>query len=94
MSGGSNPGTPSYALNDQAPEGVSLTGNQLTVQQTCTATQFTIKVTAAETDNYNAAEETFTVTVVDKATADVTITGLPGNRKLRSEVHPGGIADR
>ena len=78
MSGGSNPGTPSYALNDQAPEGVSLTGNQLTVQQTCTATQFTIKVTAAETDNYNAAEETFTVTVVDKATADVTITGLPG----------------
>ena len=78
VSGGSNPGTPSYALNDQAPEGVSLTGNQLTVQQTCTATQFTIKVTAAETDNYNAAEETFTVTVVDKATADVTITGLPG----------------
>ena len=78
VSGGSNPGTPSYALNDQAPEGVSLTGNQLTVQQTCTATQFTIKVTAAETDNYNAAEGTFTVTVVDKATADVTITGLPG----------------
>lgn len=78
VTGGSNPGTPSYALNDQAPEGVSLTGNQLTVQQTCTATQFTIKVTAAETDNYNAAEGTFTVTVVDKATADVTITGLPG----------------
>lgn len=78
VTGGSNPGTPSYALNDQAPEGVSLTGNQLTVQLTCTATQFTIKVTAAETDNYNAAEETFTVTVIDKATADVTITGLPG----------------
>ena len=78
VSGGSNPGTPSYALNDQAPEGVSLTGNQLTVQQTCTAAQFTIKVTAAETDNYNAAEGTFTVTVVDKATADVTITDLPG----------------
>ena len=78
VTGGSNPGTLSYALNGQAPEGVSLTGNQLTVQLTCTATQFTIKVTAAETDNYNAAEETFTVTVVDKATADVTITGLPG----------------
>ena len=78
VTGGSNPGTLSYALNGQAPEGVSLTGNQLTVQQTCTAAQFTIKVTAAETDNYNAAEETFTVTVVDKATADVTITGLPG----------------
>ena len=77
VTGGSNPGTLSYALNGQAPEGVSLTGNQLTVQPTCTAAQFTIKVTAAETDNYNAAEGTFTVTVVDKATADVTITGLP-----------------
>ena len=78
VTGGSNPGTLSYALDDQAPEGVSLTGNQLTVQPTCTAARFTIKVTAAETDNYNAAEETFTVIVVDKATADVTITGLPG----------------
>ena len=78
VTGGSNPGTLSYVLNGQAPEGVSLTGNQLTVQPTCTAAQFTIKVTAAETDNYNAAEETFTVIVVDKATADVTITGLPG----------------
>ena len=78
VTGGSNLGTLSYALDDQTPEGVSLTGNQLTVQPTCTATQFTIKVTAAETDNYNAAEGTFTVTVVDKATADVTITGLPG----------------
>ena len=78
VTGGSNPGTLSYALDDQAPEGVSLTGNQLTVQPTCTAAQFTIKVTAAETDNYNAAGETFTVIVVDKATADVTITGLPG----------------
>ena len=78
VTGDSNPGTLSYALDGQAPEGVSLTGNQLTVQPTCTAAQFTIKVTAAETDNYNAAEETFTVIVVDKATADVTITGLPG----------------
>ena len=78
VTGGSYPGTLSYALDDQAPEGVSLTGNQLTVQPTCTAARFTIKVTAAETDNYNAAEETFTVIVVDKATADVTITGLPG----------------
>lgn len=78
VTGGSNPGTLSYALDGQALEGVSLTGNQLTVQPTCTAAQFTIKVTAVETGNYNAAEETFTVTVVDKATADVTITGLPG----------------
>ena len=77
VTGGSNPGTLSYALNDQAPEGVSLTGNQLTVQLTCTATQFTIKVTAEETDNYNKEEQTFTVKVADKNTATVTITGLP-----------------
>ena len=77
VTGGSNLGTLSYALNDQAPEGVSLTGNQLTVQLTCTATQFTIKVTAEETGNYNKEEQTFTVKVADKNTATVTITGLP-----------------
>lgn len=77
VTSGSNPGTLSYALNDQAPEGVSLTGNQLTVQLTCTATQFTIKVTAEETGNYNKEEQTFTVKVADKNTATVTITGLP-----------------
>ena len=77
VTGGSNPGTLSYALNDQAPEGVSLTGNQLTVQLTCKATQFTIKVTAEETGNYNKEEQTFTVKVADKNTATVTITGLP-----------------
>lgn len=77
VTGGSNPGTLSYALNDQAPEGVSLTGNQLTVQLTCTATQFTIKVTAEETGNYNKEAQTFTVKVADKNTATVTITGLP-----------------
>ena len=59
VTGGSNPGTLSYALDGQALEGVSLTGNQLTVQPTCTAAQFTIKVTAVETGNYNAAEGTF-----------------------------------
>ena len=77
VTGGSNPGTLSYVLNGQAPEGVSLTGNQLTVQQTCTAAQFTIKVTAEETGNYNKEEQTFTVKVADKNTATVTITGLP-----------------
>ena len=61
VTGGSNPGTLSYVLDDQAPEGVSLTGNQLTVQLTCTAAQFTIKVTAEETGNYNKEEQTFTV---------------------------------
>ena len=77
VTGDSNPGTLSYALDDQAPEGVSLTGNQLTVQPTCTAAQFTIKVTAEETGNYNKEEQTFTVKVADKNTATVTITGLP-----------------
>ena len=77
VTGGSNPGTLSYVLNGQAPEGVSLTGNQLTVQPTCTAAQFTIKVTAEETGNYNKEEQTFTVKVADKNTATVTITGLP-----------------
>ena len=74
---GSNPGTLSYVLNGSYT-GVALEGNQLTVDSSVTTgTTITIKVTAAETDNYNAAKETFTVTVVDKATADVTITGLP-----------------
>ena len=77
VTGGSYPGTLSYVLNGQAPEGVSLTGNQLTVQLTCTAAQFTIKVTAEETGNYNKEEQTFTVKVADKNTATVTITGLP-----------------
>ena len=77
VTGGSDPGTLSYVLNGQAPEGVSLTGNQLTVQPTCTAAQFTIKVTAEETGNYNKEEQTFTVKVADKNTATVTITGLP-----------------
>ena len=77
VTSGSNPGTLSYALDGQALKGVSLTGNQLTVQPTCTATQFTIKVTAEETGNYNKEEQTFTVKVADKNTATVTITGLP-----------------
>lgn len=77
VTGGSNSGALSYVLNGQAPEGVSLTGNQLTVQPTCTAAQFTIKVTAEETGNYNKEEQTFTVKVADKNTATVTITGLP-----------------
>ena len=78
VTGGSAPGTLSYTP-DGSYTGVALEGNQLTVDSSvATGTTITIKVTAAETDNYNAAEETFTVIVVDKATADVTITGLPG----------------
>ena len=78
VTGGSAPGTLSYTP-DGSYTGVALEGNQLTVDSSvATGTTITIKVTAAETDNYNAAEETFTVIVVDKATANVTITGLPG----------------
>lgn len=74
---GSNPGTLSYAL-DGSYTGVALEGNQLTVDSSvATGTTITIKVTAEETGNYNKEEQTFTVTVADKNTATVTITGLP-----------------
>lgn len=74
---GSNPGTLSYAL-DGSYTGVALEGNKLTVDSSvATDTTITVKVTAEETDNYNKEEQTFTVTVADKNTATVTITGLP-----------------
>ena len=77
VTGGSNPGTLSYAL-DGSYTGVALEGNQLTVDSSvATGTTITIKVTAEETGNYNKEEQTFTVKVADKNTATVTITGLP-----------------
>nr|WP_144365839.1 S-layer homology domain-containing protein [Lacrimispora amygdalina] len=76
VTGGSNPGTLSYAL-DGSYTGVALEGNQLTVDSSvATGTTITIKVTAEETGNYNKEEQTFTVKVADKNTATVTITGL------------------
>ena len=76
VTGGSNPGTLSYALNGSYT-GVALEGNQLTVDSSvATGTTITIKVTAEETGNYNKEEQTFTVKVADKNTATVTITGL------------------
>ena len=76
----------SYELDGQAPEGVSLTGKQLTVQPTCTAAQFAIKVTAMETNNYNAAEETFIVTVINKrpASIEVYMTGWTYGERAKS----------
>ena len=77
VTGGSNPGTLSYAL-DGSYTGVALEDNQLTVDSSvATGTTITIKVTAEETGNYNKKEQTFTVKVADKNTATVTITGLP-----------------
>ena len=77
VTGGSNPGTLSYAL-EGSYTGVALEGNQLTVDSSVTTgTTITIKVTAEETGNYNKEEQTFTVKVADKNTATVTITGLP-----------------
>ena len=77
VTGGSNPGTLSYAL-EGSYTGVALEGNQLTVgSSVATGTTITIKVTAEETGNYNKEEQTFTVKVADKNTATVTITGLP-----------------
>lgn len=63
MTGGSNPGTLSYAL-DGSYTGVALEDNQLTVDSSvATGTTITIKVTAEETGNYNKKEQTFTVKV-------------------------------
>ena len=77
VTGDSDPGTLSYAL-DGSYTGVALEGNQLIVDSSvATGTTITIKVTAEETGNYNKEEQTFTVTVADKNTATVTITGLP-----------------
>ena len=77
VTGGSNPGTLSYAL-EGSYTGVALEGNQLTVDSSvATGTTITIKVTAEETGNYNKEEQAFTVKVADKNTATVTITGLP-----------------
>ena len=75
---GTAPGALSYALNDTSLTGVTLDeNNKLIVKSTSSATTVTIKVTAAATDNYNKAEKTFDVTVVDKTRATVTISGMP-----------------
>lgn len=70
---GAAPGALSYAL-DGTYTGVTLDkNNKLIVESTSSATTVTIKVTAAETTNYNAAEETFAVTVADKKPANLSV---------------------
>ena len=70
---GETPGALSYALDGSYP-GVTLTEGKLTVQQiVAKGTVITIKATAAATDDYNEASETFTVTVADKKPVDLSV---------------------
>lgn len=62
---------------ENAPAGVTLSGNMLTVSPKTTASTFSMKVIAAATANYAAAETTITVTVTSKSDAGVSITGIP-----------------
>ena len=66
-----------------APAGITLENGKLKAEPTTTVTEFTIKVAAAETTNYNApAEQTITVKVKDKEDAVVSITGNPANNTV------------
>ena len=70
---GETPGALSYALDGSYP-GVTLTEGKLTVQQiVAKGTVITIKATAAATDDYNEASETFTVTVADKQPVNLSV---------------------
>lgn len=74
VEGGQATGALSYALVGSYP-GVTLTaGKMLKVQQiVAEGTVITIKATAAATDDYNAASETFTVTVADKQPVNLSV---------------------
>ena len=77
VEGGSPAGALNYAL-DGTYHGVTLTGSTLTAEKNATADTVTIKVTAAETQNYERAEATFTVTVAAKSTEKLTNFKMPG----------------
>ena len=77
VEGGSPAGELRYALNGNSP-GVTLTGSTLTAEKNATANTVTIKVTAAETQNYERAEATFTVTVAAKSTETLTHVNMTG----------------
>ena len=70
-----------YALDANAPNGITLTGNKLAATSVVPAgSSFTIKVTAAATANFKAPDATtITVKVVDKYDADVKITDAPAS---------------
>ncbi len=73
---GDTEGTIQYALVGE-PAGITLNGKQLSAAGNTTVTNFQIKVTVAETANYQAAEAFITVTVVEKQPVTVTISGMP-----------------
>ena len=73
--GGSEPGKLTYSLTGGAYNGVTLDGTVLTVQKEATAESIIIKVQAADTKNYEASEgKTFTVTVTNKETVEISVT--------------------
>ncbi len=59
------PGVLTYEL-DGNPDGISLNGSLLTVESSATLSDITIIAHAAQTDNYNAASQTFRVMLIDK----------------------------
>lgn len=70
-----------YTL-EGAPAGITLTGSMLKAANAATtAGSFTVRVSAAATDNFNApADVLITVTAVEKANAGVRITNAPGSK--------------
>ena len=74
VEGGQATGALSYALVGDVPAGVTLTEGKLTVQQIVAQGKvITIRATAAATDDYNEASETFTVTVADKQPVNLSV---------------------
>ena len=72
---GETPGALSYALDGSySGSGVTLTEGKLTVAKiVAKGTVIKIKATAAATDDYNEASETFTVTVADKQPVNLAV---------------------
>ena len=63
------------------PIGITLTGNKLIADPSTTVLTFVIKVSAEATANFTVPDEvTFTVTVVNKDDAGVSITGAPAEK--------------
>ena len=89
VGGDTNVGALSYALPDNTVSGVTLENNRLTVSTAVAAGEnvFTIKVTAAETDNYNEKSENIAVTVTNKAAE-----ALPGGVTQEDMIYNGGQA--
>ena len=72
VEGGKTPGTLSYTLIGN-PVGITLVNNKLKADPGTTESTFEIKATAAATNDYNEASQTFTVTVTDKKPANLSV---------------------